>query len=220
MKVVTLLTPTHRRFLEQYFLPSFPHDPRMDLIIKFKEQHCKTAEFESDGWWLTMKDKADCFYETLTSLAEGEKFIFADVDIQFFGNFYDDLIDASKDVDIAFQNDIGGGVNTGFFIAQNNENTRMLFKAVQKYLKKYSNEQKAMTDFCFNHRQYYELRNLKWTMLDPNKYWTYGVFKKHYTGDNNFDVPEGMLMHHANWTEKFELKFDLLDEVKRKLDKK
>jgi hypothetical protein len=215
MKVVTLLTPSHRRFLDQWFLPSFPFNPNLELHIKFREQKCKTAEFESEGWWDTMRDKAVCFMEELATCKEGEQFIFSDPDIQFFGDFYEDLLKESEGQDVVFQNDFGGGCNTGFFIARNTEPTRYLFRAMVQYLKHFSNEQKAATEFCFNQKKYYELKDLKWKLL-PTKYWTYGEFRKTWNGTDDFQIPKDILLHHANWTDKFHLKSEMLNLVKDK----
>jgi hypothetical protein len=216
MKVVTLLTPSHKPFLDQYFIPSFPTNPNLELVIKFKDQKCPSAEFEKDGWHETMKLKAECFYEELLKCKEGEKFIFSDPDIQFFDDFYQNMMDHSEGYDVVFQNDVGGGVNTGWFIAENNERSRFLFRAILEYLPKFSNEQKAASEFCFNKNKYLELRDLKWNMLPLDEYWTYGVYRKTWDGETAFKIPsDSMIMHHANWVTGVPNKLKMLEYVKK-----
>ena len=215
MKVVTVLSPSHKVFLPNY-ISGFPCNPNLELHIKFCKQVCSSSEYESEGWHEQMRIKAQTFYDELLKCPEGEGFIFSDPDIQFFGDFYDDMLKEIEGFDVVFQNDIGGGVNTGWFFARNTESGRNLFKAILTFIGNYSNEQKAATDFCYNHKKYLELKDLKWKMLPIEKYWTYGVYRKTWNGKDDFDVPKEMLMHHANWTERFDLKFDILELVKKK----
>lgn len=216
IKCYTVVSPSHRNLLDKYLLPSFPNNPNMELTIKYIQQLCPSGTFYTDGWHQTMHKKADCFIEGIDNLQENELFMFIDNDIVIYKDFYDDILREMGDSDIVFQNDIGGGCNTGFFIAKKNENVLNLMKAVKLYLGNFDSEQTAITEYCFNQKKYFELLNLKWKMLPVEKYWTYGVYEKTWDGVEDFDVPADILIHHGNWT-LFNNKEKILNKVKSKI---
>ena len=143
IKAYTLFTDSHKKFLTDYFLPTFPFRNEIELTVLHRPQHCKTALFETDGWKDAMRDKTTCFYEKLQECKDGEVFMFIDPDIQFFGDFYDDIISRIQHIDVLWQNDVIGGVNTGFFAVKNNKRTRSFFKTLLGNLesKDFSQEQ-------------------------------------------------------------------------------
>jgi hypothetical protein len=226
IKAYTLFTDSHKKFLSDYFLPTFPFRDEIELTILHRTQHCKTAEFETDGWRETMRDKARCFIEGIQTCNDNELFMFIDPDIQFFGDFYDDIIEAIKDNDVVWQNDVIGGVNTGFFAVRNNKKTRSFFKTVLGNLDNFSQEQ-VLANHLLNNISLYPTIDIKWSFL-PERYWTYGHIaalpgklsnglRGHWTPESeDFSVPKDIVIHHANWTSSMEYKFKLLDIVKQK----
>jgi len=213
----TVVSQTHRNLLEREMLPSFPQNEKMQMNIQYIPQLCPTGSFYEKGWHDTMHKKVDCFIEGINRLQDNELFMFIDADIVFFKDFYDDILKELEDNDIIFQNDIGGGCNTGFFVARKNENVLLLINAVKKYLNNFDSEQVAMTEYCFNNKKYQELQNLKWKMLPVEKYWTYGVYRKVWDGHENFDIPNDIIMVHGNWC-LYKHKNLLLDTVKNKVN--
>lgn len=215
IKCHTVVSPSHRNMLENYMLPSFPNNPNMEMNIKYIPQLCPTGTFYEKGWHDTMQQKVDCFIEGITSLKDNELFMFIDNDIVIYKDFYDDILKEIEGFDIVFQNDIGGGCNTGFFVARNNQNVRNLMLATKMYLNKFDSEQVAITEYCFNSKKYLELKDLRWKLLPVEKYWTYGVFKKTWDGEEQFDVPKDIFIHHANWCV-YKDKIPMMDYVKSK----
>lgn len=224
MKLYTVFTESHYDMFKDYFIKSFPFEIDLELIIKFKPQVCKSSEFQSDGWRDTMMYKVQCFIDAAYETKDGECFIFADPDIQFFKPFYHDLVKHIEGYDAAFQNDYGGGVNTGFFIMRSTSKTRAFLQTVKGNLHKFPEEQ-----VCFNYliNNFNSLEKIayKWKML-PREYWTYGEkaiqltsngqpFNTWKVGDE-FDIPKDIIIHHANWTTPFINKINLLDTVKQK----
>ena len=67
-----------------------------------------------------------------------------------------------------------------------------------------------MTEFCLKHKQYEEIRDLRWKFLPP-KYWTYGENHKHFDGTDDFGLPSDCHIVHCNWTKSFALKTILCD---------
>jgi hypothetical protein len=226
MKIYTVFTISHYSMFQDYFIKSFPFEEELELVVKFKPQVCPTSEFQSEGWRSTMEYKVQCFIDAAYETKEGECFIFSDPDIQFFKPFYKDLIRELGDFDAAFQNDYGGGVNTGFFIMRSTPKTRAFLKTVKGNLHLFPEEQ-----VCFNHliQNFYQYPKIayKWKML-PREYWTYGekAIQRAANGQpfstwqegQDFDIPKDIIIHHANWTTPFSNKIKLLDLVKNKYD--
>lgn len=216
MKIYTLFTPSHRFFFENYFLKTFPFDDRIELKVLFKKQ-LGDAEFHGNGWRDTMYYKTQCFIEAAQEVGDQGIFMFIDPDIQFFKPFYDDILNYMNIYDAVFQDDYVGGANTGFFAIRSTAKTRLFLQMVQDELHNWPEEQQ-----CFNHtlkifHRYPEL-TFKVSRL-PRKYWTYGEFNANWNGEENFDIPHDIVMHHANWTKPFSNKIKLLDLVRKKHEK-
>lgn len=228
IKAYTLFTDSHKRFLTDYFLPTFPFRKEIELTVLHRPQHCKQALFETDGWKETMRDKSTCFYEKISDCKEDEIFMFIDPDIQFFNDFYDDIIKYMTTLDIVWQNDVIGGVNTGFFAVKNNKQTRAFFKTILGNLdsKDFSQEQ-VLANYLLQNINDYPTISVKWDFL-PREYWTYGwvaasadprtgACRGSWTPDAvDFDIPSNLIIHHANWTGGIDNKLKLLDIVKNK----
>lgn len=215
IKCHTVVSPSHRELLEKYLLPSFPNNPNMEMTITYIPQLCPTGTFYEKGWHDTMHKKADSFISGINSLKDDELYMFIDNDIVIYKDFYEDILKELDGYDIAFQNDIGGGCNTGWFIARNTQSVRNLMQATKMYLGNFDSEQVAITEYCFNNKKYLELKDLKWKMLPVEKYWTYGVYRKTWDGKEDFDIPKDMIIHHGNWC-LFKDKANILDYVKNK----
>ncbi len=227
IKAFTLFTDSHKIFLDKYLLPSFPFRSDIELNLVYRDQHCKSANFEDSGWRETMRDKATCFVDGIGRCKEDEIFMFIDPDIQIYEDFYDDIINSIKDVDATFQNDVIGGVNTGFFAVKNNKVTRGFFKTVLGNLDNFEQEQELTNHLLQNIHNYPSI-NMKWNFL-PDRYWTYGHIAAQRTtktengykggwkpGDDDFDIPKNIAIHHGNWTSGIDNKIELLNLVKEK----
>ena len=226
MKLYTVFTESHYEMFKEHFIKSFPFETNLELIVKFKPQVCASSEFHSAGWRDTMKYKVQCFIDAAYETKEGECFVFSDPDIQFFKNFSSDLLNHIQGYDAAFQNDYGGGVNTGFFIMRSTPKTKAFLKTVEGNLEKFPEEQ-----VCFNFLMQkfndisYDKIAYRWKML-PREYWTYGELAwqriNHtnnsgtWQGHEDFNIPENIILHHANWTSNFKNKINLLNLVRNK----
>ena len=228
IKAYSLFTDSHKQFLTKYFLPTFPFRKEIELTLLHRPQHCKSASFEQEGWKETMRDKSTCFFEKLQECKEEELFMFIDPDIQFFKDFYDDIISIMTDIDIAWQNDVIGGVNTGFFAVKNNKQTRSFFKTILGNLdsKDFSQEQ-VLANYLLQNQSKYPTIAVRCKYL-PQAYWTYGWVaasldprtggcRGGWTPQSlDFDIPRDIAIHHANWTSGIDNKIKLLDIVKEK----
>jgi len=201
MKVYTYYTESHKNMFDNYFSKTIE-----DLEIKafIGEQECKSGEYYSTGWKTTTMKKVDVFINAVKENM-GDIFVFSDVDIQFFGPIKDSLLQELGDFDIAIQNDYNGGLCSGFFICRGNERTLNMFESMKNNGHLYAEDQYALN---------MNLHLCKVTVLST-RFWTFGQFGGQWKGQI-FDIPENILMHHANWTEGINNKIKLLDIVREK----
>jgi len=87
IKAYTLFTDSHKKFLTDYLLPTFPYREEIELTILHRPQHCRTASFETEGWHDTMRDKVNCFIEGIQQCNDNEIFMFIDPDINSLETF-------------------------------------------------------------------------------------------------------------------------------------
>jgi hypothetical protein len=227
MKIYTVFTESHYDLFKNYFIKTFPFDNNLQLVVKFKPQVCPSSEFQSEGWRDTMKYKVRCFIDAAYETPYNECFMFSDPDIQFFKPFSQDVIQQLGNFDAAFQNDYGGGVNTGFFIMRSTPQTRAFLKTVEGNLEKFPEEQVCF-NFLMQNFSLYPKISFNWKFLS-REYWTYGekAIQPKITGeqysiwdgtDDDFNIPKEIVIHHGNWTNNFANKVKLLDLVRKKFE--
>jgi hypothetical protein len=136
---------------------------------------------------------------------QGELFAFSDVDIQFFGNIKETMIEELGNYDIACQNDTGQFYCSGFFICRGNESTLNMFSEMKK-------NYEAEDQTTLNRH----IHMVKSKFLS-NKFFTIGHLLGLWTGQD-FNIPYPILVHHSNWTSGIENKIKLLDIVRKKIE--
>jgi hypothetical protein len=203
MKIYTIYSDSHRLLYNDYFLKTLPNE--FDLICNEIPQECSTGDFYEQGWDLTCYRKVELFIKACEDNM-GKKFIFSDVDIQFFGNIKDILIEELGDYDIACQNDTGNIYCSGFFICDANERTLNMFKMMKEnYNKEDQTSLNQQIHFC------------KSKFLS-NRFFTIGHITHSVWNGQDIDIPTDILVHHANWTVGIDNKINLLNMVRKKID--
>jgi hypothetical protein len=234
MKVVTIYSPSHKQMVDEFFLPSFPKDDRLNLkLIEVPQTAGETPAFNSPEWSEFMKIKAKIMWEELQSTPENEFYLFLDTDIITVNNFCDYLAVEMSTWDLICQSDspFPHIINhcTGIVCVKNNEKTRNLFKAISMIMDghilikgqpKFVNEQEIMTWLLINKQHIFELRDIQNINFPFTVAYTYGsIAGKVWDGqDVNFVLPskDKLMWVHANWT-KHEDKIPLLKLFKEKL---
>lgn len=235
MKVVTIYSPSHKEMLEQFFLPSFPVDERLELKINEVPQLAgDLPQFNSPEWSSFMKIKAKVLWDELETIPENTHYLFLDTDIIIVNNFYDYLEREMQNWDLICQSDSPfphfPNYCTGVLCVKNNEITRNLMKAVSLIMDgnvlvnnqpKFKNEQEIITWLIVNKNVIFELQKLKAKTFPFDIAFTYGSFVgKVWDGsDINFSLPskEKLLWVHANYAH-HEHKIPLLQLFKNKLN--
>lgn len=211
MKVYTFLTESHKIFLNQ-FISTFPFEDGLDLEIKFLPQECDSGSYHSKGWGRTMKRKVEYIIDALNNTKDDSFMIHSDIDIQFFGKIKSDLetIMNKENKDIFFQND-GHQVCMGFFICKKNKNILNLFTNVLNDLENHMDDQ-----FAVNH--FLRKNDINYGIL-PERYFTIGIRNSLWSGEDiKFNIPDNIIMHHANFTVGIENKINLLKKIKTQIN--
>jgi hypothetical protein len=205
MKLLTCYTPSHKVFIKS-FQTIHDVDPEIHTIVRELDQECPTGTFAEEGWKITTARKFDFILEELDKAEEGELLIFSDIDVQFFRPISTFAEKALANHDIVFQNDYYGHACTGFFYMRNIAEVRKLISAARMIIPQWRDDQEAMNKILPTWEGRYGLL--------PPQFFTFGMFYQHWDGQDQFPLPPGIVMHHANWVKGIEKKRELLNIVK------
>merc|ERR1711988_644700 len=132
--------------------------------------------------------------EALTSVDEDEIFIFSDVDVQFFGKIEHVIQTVMADgADLILQREFEDiGVNIGIMAMRNTAATRKFWEHVYAEIKRLQGLDQRIVNNLLYSGQAADLFGLKWDRF-PVEIWASSMA---FSGR----VPEGILVHHANFT--------------------
>ena len=194
MRLYSICTPSHRPLLTRWFLPTLPDD--LELVLEAHPQECPTGEFMRDGWLRSMRRKVDV---VLRGIHEnwGELFVHADVDCQFFDAIEGTLCALLEDNDMLIQrNDPKGGLCAGFFACRANDRTLELWNLIRRDLAGGGRNDQVL----LNQRLRRRGCAVKWAYL-PHTFFGGGTLAgRLWEPGMTLEVPDGIQVHHANWT--------------------
>jgi Nucleotide-diphospho-sugar transferase len=212
VKIYTHFSDSHSEMYEKYFKSSLRRLYTKEQVGISCCHHTQTTTegmFMSHGWLDSMEIKLDVILKAIDENKNGW-FVFSDCDIQFLRPFINDVESELANVDIVCQNDCDS-LCAGFFACKSNNNTLNLFKAIKQNFRHMVNDQVALN----------ELKHLvNYKLLDKQKYFTIGNFFNNIDGTHNWDnvtsieVPNTILLHHANYVKGTDNKLKLLESVK------
>lgn len=210
MKLYTFYSDSHLELYENFFIKSFKEnsmEKSFDLISLKVDQKSSTGDFNSDGFNSTMVDKVEIILQAIND-NWGEPFMFCDCDIQFLRDFKQDILSYLDDkIDLYAQSD-AGTICAGFLMVKANKISKKFIEKIIKETPKFSNDQ-----VCMN---YYK-NHIRYKLLPEDKYFTIASANnaKVWNGEENFQVPSGILVHHANYTIGISNKKKLMELVKK-----
>lgn len=206
MKLITYYTETHKDLYENYFVNSLHNIHEFEVFKKCGTQHSTDGNYFSNGFNETTKDKILFLLETLEqSVNEDEVVLFSDVDVIFFSKIKS-YFKRYQEYDMVFQNGIGG-LNTGFFTIKNSEEVRKLLKNVVSNCHLFDNDQIALNFLIKSH-------NIKFTMFDDEIFSVAHTLGPKVWSDEEFILPDNVLVFHACWCAGVNKKKKLLDYVR------
>jgi Nucleotide-diphospho-sugar transferase len=199
MKLYALYTPSHEILKDDFFLPSIQDD--FDIIFEFCDQTCASAKFMDEGWTDTTMRKVDLIIRAIQE-NWGSIFIFSDVDIQFFSPVQAKILQLMEGKDMVIQRNSPNGVLcSGFFACCGNERTLQLWQDVKTIMQKnkLNSDQKSLNQ-CIKRHSKKNPYNVAWAYL-PKTFFGGGTLTGfEWVPGMNLPIPNGIMMHHANWT--------------------
>ena len=206
-----IYTPSHELLLNEWFLPSIKDN--YDIRVTKIEQECLSARFLEDGWKKTTLEKVDMLIQAIRE-NWGQWFVYADVDIRFYEETEPTLKELIEGRDLAIQkNSPMGDVCTGFFACRANERTLKAWERTRKRMVQHEEEsdQAAFNYVLMNEE---EPSEIKWVYL-PRTFMTGALSPGIEAGEPECTllIPEGLVLHHANWTIGIENKIKQLEYV-------
>lgn len=213
-KLLTFYSDSHEILYAKYFLPTYERYLADDFVLipKKVDQISPTGDFASFRFDEVMLQKIDFIASTIET--SGEDFMFSDCDVQFFAPMQYEL----GEYDVLFQQDFyPGNVCAGFFVAKQNERTHRFFNQARDTL---ASRIGMRTDdqMIINEMLRESSPTVHASMLPKEKYWTVGNWTQGavWNGED-FDCPETIVSHHANFTTNVANKIKLLDMVREKM---
>ncbi|MBC8427099.1 MAG: hypothetical protein H8E00_00425 [Deltaproteobacteria bacterium] len=215
MKLYVIYTPSHSCLLNDWFLPTIKDD--LSLIIRHLDNN-GSGYYRTKGWNWAILAKTALIIEAINANM-GSKFIFSDVDIQFFDKFECSLDKLSDNYDIICQAE-SPFLNycTGFFVCRASKVTLQFWEEILLLIKRNPrwHDQDAF-NFLAKKTKYQHLR--------------FGILPYQYIGGGTFSgvswhpgnilpIPKGIIMHHANFTKGVPNKIAQLLYVKRMVTSK
>ena len=203
----TFYTPSHKQLFDEWFLPSLKD--QVDLHVFEFPQTCKTARYMSQGWTRTTIRKIEMLLHAIER-HPNRPIVYADVDIQFFEPFVEDLLSELKGHDLVIQRNGPGGMGcTGFMAFYGSRKVKRLFLKALALMKsdRETSDQPAIN-------QAIATSKIKWKLL-PNRYACAGTLSgQHWNPHEPLLLPYPLILHHANWTVGIENKIAQLELAK------
>jgi len=202
MRMYTIFTESHRKMLYKYFIPSLIPSEYLLTIKQFHQQGNGT--FTSPEFRKIMIHKMEVCIEAIKE-AHGQHFVFSDCDIQFFGRTKEILLDTIANCDMAAQKNDDQEICAGFFICKASDKMRDIFsKCIEDLNQGTHNDQVALNRYK---------HMFTWKFLNARQFW---CPRYHWKPGKRLNVPEDILVHHANWTVGIGNKIKMLATVKEK----
>jgi len=223
----TLYSLSHEQFYTDWFLPTL-QDTNYRVMIREVEQRYPSGIVASAQWQQAMLDKVDVILSAIKENWENV-FIFSDVDIQFFAPTWPDVQAAIDNHDMAIQAMVTGGEKTdtnilctGFFACRANKQTLKLWRDIQTCIARlpHTGEQDTLNDLLHHHNNTYQIRYclLPETFMcgkpDGRRLWWQAKTVCTTT------IPDGVMLHHANYTQSLADKIDQLRYVRRVVEER
>jgi len=233
MKLYALYTPSHEIFKDRWFLPTLRE--AYELVLEKCEPYCPSGSFMSEGWMKVMSRRIDLILRAVDENPD-RVFVVSDVDIQFFGPTRPAIERFMRGLDFAAQKDasdrlkarmpeMSGHLCAGFFACRGNEKTRRLWQDVRRYCEENPgrHDQHALNALLngFKARKRRNRYGIRWDYLPPS-FFGPGPYlgKGDWHPGREFELPEKILLHHANWTKGIENKLRQLEHVRAKVGRR
>ncbi len=212
MKVVTVVSSTHRLYLEKYFLPTFPWEFNIDLIICNLPNLCPSGNFMQAGFNEICRQKLIKVNEMCSRFAN-EVILYCDVDVMFYTHsIVDPIMMALEDKDMVFINEGNNQYCTGVIGMRANHQVRGFLCYLDGLIGKCRDDQDAV-NLHIRDEGFEDLRHgfLPDTFFGIGKDFGYWPREE---DDKPIVLPDKMILHHGNFATGMRSKMALLEHVK------
>ena len=212
LKVYTIYNDYHEILFKDFFLPSFNKINTGNLELIAKKINLAAADIDEVDNYLKVSLYKINFIIGLIKKNKGKIFVFCDVDIQYFRNFYYDIIKELGVLDAVFQEDLKGEVCGGFFCINANERTLRFFQKTLRDIPKFID--KTFDQASMNHH----LDEIKYKLLPQEKYFTVDYFYNKPKAWFAFKkIKKNIILHHGNSVIGINNKIALMRSIKRSI---
>lgn len=209
----TFYTPSHKLLFDKYLYPSATRNGFEVTALAYSKQMCSMAQFAEDGWRDTQLKKVEYYINVFRANLEHIIIVGSDSDVQILKPCSLQLLDFLKDDDISFQENLDGKICSGFFVARCNKNVIDFFEKVRSSL---SGE---IVISSIGGGEQYEMwkliesgnHNASIGKLPTDEIWNPRL---NYKNLNELDIPNNIMVHHANWNAGLDSKIKQLDYVR------
>ena len=237
-KCISMATPSHRIMEDDWFRPSFKDDCPLEVLHSGKVEQTNGL-WSSPSFNTAIYDKTKFIMQQVAK-NQGNMLLWADVDIQFFAPVIPKLEELMGDNDMIFQRDchLYEEICTGFFVTKCTRKTLafwylayllviskkyLIWLTRGKFLYKYinmMNDQRAVNVLLGIFakppigKRRKNILGIRWQYL-PDMFYCPGVnYSQIWKPGDTLNLPENMLIHHANWTLGIDHKIAQLEYVK------
>lgn len=206
--VYVVYSKSHEKMVKQYLAPSL--GPHFRLHRERFDQLCRKAEFRTEGWQEAVKTKIAFLCKLLEK--QTEAFWFLDADVQVFDGFREATEkELQESADLYLQRDVHE-LCSGVMLVRPSAAMLQFFQIVLREFDRFPGDQLAINTILKEQPDLIRVRVL------PDTFWNYGMLDGSvWDGKKPFEVPEGMVVHHANWTYGPRRKLELLDMVRSQM---
>lgn len=213
MKLFTIYSQSHRRLFDEWFAPSLWADASLEAHFI---SSCTGGFYRSMQWQTAIMHKLELILNMATTNL-GETMIFADVDIQFFRNPIALLCSALEHQDIVFQAESPfNNCCTGFFAMRCTPSTTRLWHNIFEIVVKSNgklHDQDALNLILAKSALCFECR----IGILPSIFLGGGTLTgQPWEPGVDLNVPEDIVLHHANFTKGIANKIQQLELVRTK----
>lgn len=216
MKLYSFCSPSHYEMRDDWFLATVPDE--FDVIIDDCVQLSPSGEFMSPGFTEMMLKKVELIERAIQE-NWGDVFVYADIDIQFFGPFADQVRGLMKNYDLLAQkNDPKNELCAGFMVIRGNHCMANFWRDVRMYMLEHDlsfDDQTGLNDLIKKRRP-----KKRWAFL-PDSFFGGGRFTGTvWTPGMDLYVPQDIIIHHANYVIGVRNKIEQMRYVRERVEER
>lgn len=214
LKLYTFSSPSHYEMRDKWFLASVPSE--FEVIVDDCAQLSPSGEYMSPGFTVMMLKKVELIERAIQE-NWGKLFVYADVDIQFFAPFSEQVTNLIGQHDMLIQrNDPRNELCAGFVVVRGNQAMADFWHNVKMLMleRNLSIDDQTALNLIIDSGKY----DISWAYL-PDTFFGGGRFTgRLWTPGMDLYVPNDIVIHHANYVKGVSNKMAQMKYVRNKVE--